>query len=200
MPLLERGMYIDKLSIPGKQTNELSYVFADELTEQQNDSVTLFGLFDIKSGNEIYLTILKETVKHFLDYYHQSPELSESAFSELPNSHEFIFENAIQYTYEKVSDSIQEIQQQSPKGGTLDMKRVNCILGALVNDSLFLSLTGTTLSPLLFYPVTQKHGSTHYVAMNIAEQSSGSTDGSHRLFSNITVSYTHLTLPTKRIV
>lgn len=178
-------MYIDKLSIPGKQTNELSYVFADELTEQENGSVTLFGLFDIKSGSELYLTILKETVKHFLDYYHQSQTLSESAFDELPNSDEFVFENAIQYTYEKVSESIREIQEQSPRASTLDMKRVNCILGALIHDSLFLSITGSTLSPLLFYPVTHKHGSSYVTVMNIAEQSTGSSDGSHRLFSNI---------------
>src|SRR3989338_5768497 len=101
-------MYSGKLSIPGKLSNELSYVFIDNEIEQQNSSVALFGMFDIKSGSELYHIIIKEAVKHFLDFYHRAHSASGAGFDELGDSGEFIFESSIQYTYEKVSEALRD--------------------------------------------------------------------------------------------
>ena len=135
------SMYYAKLSIPGKNNTELSYVFADELAEHKNSSVLLFGLFDVYSSNELYHTIIKESVKHYLDFYHNGSPLDALTSDELPDSREFVFENSIQYTYEKVSDSLRELQERSSHRHALDLKKIHCILGALIGDTIFLSIT-----------------------------------------------------------
>ncbi len=179
-------MYIRKLSIPGKQSQELSYIFADGPIEHQNSSVVLFGMFDIKSVSEIYHTIIKETVKHFLDFYHSIPTLESMSSEGMPDSSEFIFEHSIQHTYEKVSDALREFQEQSIRGHNVDLKRINCLLGAFIDDTLFLSVTGTTLYPFLIYPVTNKQNARQYMIMNILEHGGESGhDQGNRLFSNI---------------
>jgi len=179
-------MYSGKLSIPGKLSNELSYVFIDDEVEQQNGSILLFGMFDIKSGSELYHIIIKEAVKHFLDFYHRAHSMEAPALDGLANSSEFLFENSIQYTYEKVSDALREAQENLVRGQSIELRRINCILGAFIDDTLYLSVTGKTLTPFLMYPVVQPHGSSRYVMMNIIEQSSGaSPDTGTRLFSNI---------------
>lgn len=181
-------MYWAKLSIPGKQNAELSYVFADELDEQKNSSVLLFGVFDVKTSSEIYLTIIKQTVKHFLDFYHSVSPFDSVASEEMPDSTEFIFEHSIQYTYEKVSDALQDFHDRAASRQTIDIRRINCILGALIDDTLYLSLTGSSIQPLLIYPVSHSRGPgpVHYVLMNIAESGGAYSGEPHtRLFSQL---------------
>ncbi len=178
-------MYSGKLSIPGKLSNELSYVFVDDEIEQQNGSITLFGMFDIKSGSELYHIIIKEAVKHFLDFYHRA-QMDGGGFDEMSDSAEFIFENSIQYTYEKVSDALCDAQDTVTRGAQIEMRRVNCILGAFIDDTLFLSVTGTTLTPFLMYPAASSQGASRYSMINIIKTSGdAATDTNARLFSNI---------------
>lgn len=178
-------MYSGKLSIPGKLSNELSYVFVDDEVEQQNGSITLFGMFDIKSGSELYHIIIKEAVKHFLDFYHRA-QMDGGGFDEMSDSAEFIFENSIQYTYEKVSDALCDAQENAARGAQIEMRRVNCILGAFIDDTLFLSVTGTTLTPFLMYPAASSQGASRYSMINIIKTCGGATtDTNARLFSNI---------------
>ncbi|MDP2630406.1 MAG: hypothetical protein Q8P56_03280, partial [Candidatus Uhrbacteria bacterium] len=178
-------MYSGKLSIPGKLSNELSYVFVDDEIEQQNGSITLFGMFDIKSGSELYHIIIKEAVKHFLDFYHRA-QMDGGGFDDMSDSAEFIFENSIQYTYEKVSDALCDAQEKATRGVQIEMRRVNCILGAIINDTLFLSVTGTTLTPFLMYPAASSQGASRYSMINIIKTSGdAAADTSARLFSNI---------------
>lgn len=179
-------MYYAKLSIPGKNNSELSYVFADELSEQKNSSVLLFGLFDVSSTGELYHTIIKESVKHFLDFYHTGDPLDSMTSDDLPDSREFVFENSIQYTYEKVSDTLRELQERSSHRQALDLKKINCALGALIDDTLFLSLTGSAIYPFLIYPISHRKGPVQTMLMNIAESSGGPPGDAHaRLFSTI---------------
>lgn len=182
----ELSMYYAKLSIPGRNNTELSYVFADELPEQKNSSVLLFGLFDVSSSSELYHTIIKESVKHYLDFYHNGFSLDTLASDELPDSREFAFENSIQYTYEKVSDSLREMQEHSSHRNALDLKKINCILGALIDDTLFLSITGSDICPYLIYPVSHRKGPIHYMLINIADNSDDQARDVHvRLFSTV---------------
>lgn len=179
-------MYFAKLSIPGKQNTELSYVFADELPEQENDSHMLFGMFDVASTNEVYHTIIKETVKHFLDFYHSASPAKDFRSDELPDSTEFMFENSIQYTYEKVTDALHLLQERASGKYAVDTKKIHCILGALVHDVLYLSITGTAIQPLLIYPVSHRNGPVQYVLMNIVENSGEQSMDPHaRLFSQL---------------
>ncbi|MBI4599562.1 hypothetical protein HY732_01425 [Candidatus Uhrbacteria bacterium] len=179
-------MYSGKLSIPGKLSDELSYVFIDDEIEQQNDSIILFGMFDIKSGNELYHIIIKESVKHFLDFYHRARMLDGEGFDNLSDSGEFIFESSMHYTYEKVSDALRDAQEQAARGQHIDMRRVNCVLGAFIHDTLFLSVTGTTLVPFLMYPLPGPVGASRYSMIDIIKQSGDApADLQTRLFSNI---------------
>lgn len=179
-------MYSAKLSIPGKQNSELSYVFTDELPEQENGSLMLFGIFDVTSTSEVYHTIIKETVKHFLDFYHSAPPAQDFRSDELPDSAEFMFENSIQYTYEKVTDALHLLQEKASGKYAVDIKKIHCVLGALVNDVLYLSITGATIQPLLIYPVNHRNGPMQYMLMNIVESSGEqSLDPHARLFSQL---------------
>lgn len=179
-------MYYAKLSIPGKNNSELSYIFVDELSEQKSSSVVLFGLFDVSSTSELYHTIIKESVKHFLDFYHTGNPLDSMASDDLPDSREFVFENSIQYTYEKVSDTLRELQERSSHRQAIELKKINCLLGALIDDTLFLSLTGSAIYPFLVYPVSHRKGPVQTMLMNIAENSGGKPGEAHaRLFSTI---------------
>lgn len=179
-------MYSAKLSIPGKQNSELSYVFADELPEQENGSLMLFGMFDVTSTSEVYHTIIKETVKHFLDFYHSASPAKDFRSDDLPDSAEFMFENSIQYTYEKVTDALHLLQEKAGGKYAVDIKKIHCILGALVHDVLYLSITGTTIQPLLVYPVNHRNGPMQYMLMNIIESSGEQSMDPHaRLFSQL---------------
>lgn len=192
-------MYFAKLSIPGKQNSELSYVFADSLSEQQNGSVLLFGLFDVKSTSELYHTIIKQAVKHFLDFYHTASPFDAVASEDLPDSTEFIFEHSVQYTYEKVSDALRDIQERSSHRQSVDLKKINCVLGAVLNGTLYLSVTGTSIKPMLVYPVVHRNGPVQYMLVNIIESGGDQSADAHaRLFSQLVSG--PLTVPSSSIM
>ncbi|MDO8489912.1 MAG: hypothetical protein Q7S47_00675 [bacterium] len=183
--MAQNKIFISKLSIPGKQNDELSYVFSDRIPGSESDSPVLFGVFHFFGTSEIYHSIIKETVKHFLDFFHRSKKsLSGSLTDSSFESAEFIFENAIQYTNEHVTQYLLEQQETSEKHYSFDMKRVNFVLGALFGDTLFLSITGSHISPVYIYPVFRKEGFSHYAVLPIGEDSKDGTE-SQRLFSNI---------------
>lgn len=184
-------MYYAKLSIPGKLNAELSYVFIDTISEQENSSVVLFGVFDISSTSDVYHTIIKQTVKHYLDFYHTASPFDTVSSDDLPDSKEFVFENSIQYTYDKVSDVLRDLQEQSNQRQSVDLKKVNCILGALIDDMLYLSVTGTTIKPLFVYPISHRNGPVHYMLTNIAEDEQAS-DAHARLFSQLISGPVHI--------
>lgn len=178
-----KKIFISKLSIPGKSNDELSYVFSDTLTVSGNDSPALFGIFYLQSSDDVYHVIIKETVKHYLDFFHRTPKnLTQSLKEGEFDSAEFIFENAIQYTNEQVTQALLEAQESSQR--SFDFKKVHFVLGALFGDALFLNITGSLIHPIYIYPVFRKEGFSHYSLINIAEGKEGS-DSQSRLFSQV---------------
>ena len=60
--------FFSKISIQGKNQDELSYVFSSGPIEQKKCSVFLFGVFAISSAQEVYQQFIKQTVKNFIDF------------------------------------------------------------------------------------------------------------------------------------
>lgn len=179
-----KDIYISKLSLPGKINDELSYTFIEGPLEHQSDSLCLFGIFKIDSTRELYHSIIKEAVKHYLDFYSKASKPIGSFKNDSVDSDEFLFENAIQYVSDHVTQGILLKQEQS-KDTTLEPKRVHFVLGAMVRDNLFLSVTGTDIHAIYIYPVYNKDNFSHYSMVKILDGSdTGETDG-HRFFSNI---------------
>lgn len=179
------SVFVSKLSIPGKFNDELSYVFSDALPVRGQDSVTLFGVFHLKNTGDLYHAIIKETVKNYLDFFHRSPRSVGTPLSDPDfDSNEFLFENAIQYTNERVTDCILAASQTASGGRTFDSKRVHFVLGAIFGDALFLSITGDEIHSMYIYPVFRKEGFSHYAMVNI-DQGERDTHDNHRLFSSI---------------
>lgn len=179
------SVFVSKLSIPGKFNDELAYVFSDALPVRGQDTVTLFGVFHLKNTGDLYHTIIKETVKNYLDFFHRSPRFVTTPLSEPDfDSNEFLFENAIQYTNERVTDCILAASQAPSGGRTFDSKRVHFVLGAIFGDSLFLSITGDEIHSMYIYPVFRKEGFSHYAVVTI-DQGERDAHDSHRLFSSI---------------
>lgn len=177
--------FFSKISIQGKNLDELSYVFTSGPIEQKKCTMHVFGVFAISSAHEIYQQFIKQTVKHFLDFYHKLPELAPEATSNETIDHaEFAFENAIQYIYDKVTSSLITLQEEQKRPYPFDIKKIHCILGCLSDDTLFLSSTGTVLRAYYIYPNMKKQGlSRHCIAPIIDQQSLD--DQPQRLFSNI---------------
>ena len=178
-------VFLSKLSLPGKLNDELSYVFGDTLDQGPSHGVTLFGVFHMKASDEVYHAIIKETVKNYLDFFHRSPR---SVSSPLPDgefdSNEFVFENAIQFTNERVTDCILREADPASNSRAFDHKKVHFVLGALFGDTLFLNITGDEIHPIYIYPVFRKGGFSHYAIMNI-DQSEKESHDVHRLFASI---------------
>jgi hypothetical protein len=178
-----KDIFISKISIPGKNDDELSYSFFEENVEHQNGSFSLFGMFHITASREIYHTILKETVKRYLDFYHRNPKGHLNALKQnLTDPDEFIFENAIQYVNQCITDLLLQHQDQLSHEHGFDSKRAHIILGALCGDSIYLNVTGTQLSALYVYPVFKKQNFSHYSVAPMLGEDSGD---SHRLFSQV---------------
>lgn len=180
--------YASKLSIPGKSNDELTYAFHETSLEHHHVPLTLFGIFSIKSTSEQYQLLISETVKNFLDYYRRTAEsIAGTLKQEGINSGEFIFENAIQYTHERVTNALIEAQDDRGKMQGIDMKRVHFIIGALCEGQLYASVTGSGIQALYFYPVYQKHGFSHYASVDVihGNKDSGEQSGSPRLFSSM---------------
>ncbi len=180
--------YAAKLSIPGKSNDELTYTFHESSLEHHHAPMTLFGVFSIKSTSEQYQLLIAETVKNFLEYYRKTTEsVSGKLKQDGINSREFIFENAIQYTHEHVTQALLEAQDEHGKIHGIDMKKVHFIIGILCEGQLYASITGNGIHALYFYPVYQKHGFSHYANVDIiyGNKESGDQGGSSRLFSSI---------------
>ncbi len=177
--------FFSKISIQGKNQDELSYVFSSGPIEQKKCSVFLFGVFAISSAQEVYQQFIKQTVKNFIDFYQRAPDL-------LPDQHgdddinksEFIFENAIQHIYDKVTSALIEFQEEKKRSIPLDIKKIHCILGCLSDTTLYLSSTGTVLRSYYIYPSMNKQGISRYSIASIVDQQPYEGQ-SARLFSNI---------------
>ncbi len=176
--------YLSKLSVPGKLSDELSYVFTNTI-EHHSGTISLFGIFHIKSVNEIYQLFIKETVKNFLDYYHKTATGESREYNESVNPAECLFENAIQYTNEVVTKRLIENETQETKRNPFDVKKVHFLIGAIAHDQLFLNTTGSSIKAFLYYPILQKGNFSHYASVNIAEANGDATQDSSRLFSNV---------------
>lgn len=177
--------FFSKISIQGKNQDELSYVFSSGPIDLKKCSVTVFGVFAISSANELYQQFIKQTVKHFVDFYNRVPVVADDTQDDKDiNQTEFLFENAIQYVYEKVTVSLIEFQEQRKKQTPLESKKIHCILGCLANNTIYLSSTGTVLRSYYIYPSMNKQGFSRYCVASIID---GQTqdDQSQRLFSNI---------------
>lgn len=178
-------IYIAKLSIPGTANNELSYVFTDRTdTAEREGSPVLFGIFHLFETAPIYHALIKETAKNFLDFFHRSRHSITDDLQTEFDSSEFLFENAIQYTNEHVTEFLLAEQEAQPRTSSCDIRKVNFTLGALFGDLLFLSTTGSQIHPLYIYPVFRKGGFSHYAVLPIGDDGKEDT-AAGRLFSNI---------------
>jgi len=179
--------YAAKLSIPGKSNDELTYTFHESSLEHNHVPLTLFGVFSIKSISEQYQLLIGETVKSFLEYYRKITESTTGTFKQDGiNSQEFIFENAIQYTHERVTQALLEAQDERGKIHGIDMKKVHFVIGVLCEGQLYASITGNGIHAIYFYPIYQKHGFSHYANVDvIGGKEHGEQNTSTRLFSSI---------------
>lgn len=180
--------YASKLSIPGKSNDELTYAFHESSLEYHHAPLTLFGVFSIKSTSEQYQILIAETVKNFLEYYRKLQNSDPGMLKQDGvNSREFIFENAIQHTHERVTRALLESQDERGKTQGIDMKKVHFMIGALCEGQLYASVTGSGIHALYIYPVYQKHGFSHYANVDVIHGSreSGESNSSSRLFSSI---------------
>lgn len=177
--------FFSKISIQGKNQDELSYVFSNGKIEQKMCSAYLFGVFAISSAQEVYQQFIKQTVKHFIDFYNRTPEMERDEDAERDiDQAEFLFENAIQYVYDKVTSALIEFQEERKRSSPLDIKKIHCILGCLSNDTLYLSSTGSVLRGYYIFPSMNKQGfSRHSIAAIVDQQPY--EDQSQRLFSHI---------------
>ncbi|MEK7648914.1 MAG: hypothetical protein AAB400_03285 [Patescibacteria group bacterium] len=178
--------FFSKISIQGKGHDELSYTFSNGPIEQKNGSVTIFGVFSINSSQELYQYFIKQTVKHFVDFYHRAqslPDNAQTAESGL-NNHEFLFENAIQYIYDKVTTALIDFQEDHKRSGSIDLKKIHCIIGVLSEGTLYLSVTGGMLHSFYIYPTTNKQGFSRYSLAPIIDAGKNS-EHQTRLFSQI---------------
>ncbi|MBI4268442.1 hypothetical protein HY627_01250 [Candidatus Uhrbacteria bacterium] len=175
-------IFISKLSIPGKANDELSYVFTDRIG-MGDDTPVIFGMFHFFETADVYHSLIKETVKNFVDFFHRSQNSLSADFDSSVDSSEFLFENAIQYTSEHVTQFLLSEHESGLRPRQFDIRRVSLVLGALFGDSLFLSMTGSSIAPMYIYPVFRKEGFSHYSVLNIGGDDSDAQ--SQRLFSNV---------------
>ncbi len=178
--------FFSKTSIQGKGQDELSYVFSNGPIEHKNGSATIFGIFAIHSSQELYQYFIKQTVKFFVDFYQRAASLpdSESEHTTAMNNDEFLFENAIQYVYDKVTTSLIEFQENNKRLGSLDLKKIHCILGVLSEGTLYLCSTGWNLRSFYIYPLTNKQGFSRHSIAPIIDSERGS-EHQTRLFPHI---------------
>ncbi len=177
--------FISKLSVPGKGSDELSYVFFDALKDQYKDEILLFGLFTITSSSAVYRTFIKQTVKHFLDFYHRTPtSVQQTLDRDGIQSAEFLFESALQYTHQHVTEQLTAPDEEGNAPQTFDVKKINFLLGAIVGDSLYLCSGGTAINSLYIYPIFKKEGFSHYKVLDILADGKSMPEGLARLYSN----------------
>lgn len=177
--------FFSKISFQGKNADELSYVFSSGPIEQQKCSVYLFGVFAISSSNEVYQQFIKQTVKHFVDFYNRADNLgNDQRIDNQIDQAEFVFENAIQYIYDRVTSGLIAFQEERKRSVPLDIKKIHCILGCLVEGTVYISSTGSVLRSYYIYPSTNKQGISRHSITAIVDQQPYE-DQSQRLFSHI---------------
>lgn len=161
--------FIVKLSLSGKQNEDVSYVFSDSLIVNNDTRVSLFGIFWITSTKEVYKNFIKELVNSFLDFYHKSSQApSQTHIEEGIDYNEFVFESAVRYAHETFLKSLEGFEEKDRD--TFDPKKINFTLGALVKDVLYLSGAGSRLFAFYIYPVfTKQRGFSHYASAAILD-------------------------------
>ncbi len=119
----QKHSYLSKLSIPGKNTQDLSYIFSDSVDIDSEQRIYLFGIFLCTSQKEQYQSFIKVCVDSFLDFYHKSLASYKNVLDESSvNSHEFLFENAIRYTHEQLLQTV--LLENQDSAGHLDLKKI----------------------------------------------------------------------------
>lgn len=178
--------YIANLSLPGKKADELSYSFSEQALPA-NDQTAVFGLFYIQGAQEIYQMFIKETVKSYLDFFHRTRhELSNSGDEKNVDIDGFLFEHSLQYVNEHVSNVLAEYQEQSSRAVGLETRKMHFIIGALIGQTLYLTVHGKFVRAFLLYPTQSSNPSLPYALMDIAEQESADDQGAGFFSSVIT--------------
>lgn len=155
------------------------------LKGENKEEILLFGLFSATSSAGVYRIFIKQTVKHFLDFYHRAPS---AAFQSLETdgiqSNEYIFESALHYTHEHVMEEIASSDDDGSVQTPFDVRKMHFLLGAILGDSLYVCSAGTHVNALYIYPIFRKEGFSHYKVMDILGDGKGAPEGVARLFSN----------------
>ncbi len=178
---------IAKISIPGTQSDELCYVFAERLDERNPQSDTVFGIFQIRSSSEAYQTIIERIVKHILDFYYRAQENNSNANSEnAVGASEFLFENALQYANDHVVSMIEEMQDALTGRTLIDRTRISLLIGVISGEDLFLTSTGNAVKAYMLYPVSRNGTFSHYSAISVTdEQNQERSPDAKKLFTNV---------------
>lgn len=175
--------YIANLSLPGKRTDELTYCFS-ERSLPANGNTSVFGLFHMQSTQEIYQVFIKETVKNYLDFFHRTHhELSDEDEKNV-DIDGFLFEHSLQYVNEHVSNSLAEYQEHSNRAIAFELRKMHFIIGALIGETLYLTIQGKFVRPFLLYPTQSNNPSLPYALIDIAQQEPAD-DHDGGLFSSI---------------
>ncbi len=178
----QKYSYLSKLSIPGKNSQDLSYIFSDSIDIDSEQRIYVFGIFLMQSQKEQYQSFIKICVDSFLDFYHKSLASYKNVLDESSvNSHEFIFENAIRYTHDQLLQTVLTENQENKS--PLDLKKVHFSLGVLAQDHIYVSGSGSKIFGYYIYPVFSKNkGFSHYALSSLLDGNE-ENDRSNKLFS-----------------
>jgi len=178
----QKYSYLSKLSIPGKNTQDLSYIFSDSIDIDTEQRIYVFGIFLIQSQKEQYQSFIKVCVDSFLDFYHKSLASYKNVLDESSvNSHEFLFENAIRYVHEQLLQTV--LSENHESTNQLDLKKIHFSLGVLAQDHIYVSGSGSKIFGYYIYPVFSKNkGFSHYALSSLLDGNT-ENDGSNKLFS-----------------
>lgn len=190
------------LSISKNKSSELSYAFTKPSIANRGSNLSLFGIFLIDSTLPVYQIFIEQTVKNFLDFYQRRPkDIEYQLASEALDGFEFIFENSLQYTYENLTDSLKEFHEANLKSVPIDIQKINFILGAIYDGTLFVCTQGKLIQAYLLYPKTMKGplSSRSFTILDILENANSSIDDApHRLFASV-ISGT-VSIPRSKII
>ncbi|GEM_PF-1475136 len=178
----QKHSYLSKLSIPGKNSQDLSYIFSDSIDIDSEQRIYVFGIFLMQSQKEQYQSFIKVCVDSFLDFYHKSLASYKNVLDESSvNSHEFIFENAIRYTHDQLLQTVLTENQENKS--PLDLKKIHFSLGVLAQDHIYVSGSGSKIFGYYIYPVFSKNkGFSHYALSSLLDGNE-ENDRSNKLFS-----------------
>ncbi|MDP2656137.1 MAG: hypothetical protein Q8P11_01080 [bacterium] len=159
-----------KISIPGTQSDELCYLFSQQLDERDPHSDTVFGIFQIRASSEAYHSIIEHIVKHLLDFYYRAQENKATMHNEQAvGASEFLFENALQYVNDQVVNMIDELHNFPQGHVAIDRTRISLLIGVISGDELFLTSAGNLVKAYMLYPVSRNGVFSHYSAVTISD-------------------------------